>query len=112
MFIPKPINPLEKRIEVLIEEITELRTLRAFADNKIRALTVFAIHHDNVIDLLANRFRSFQTNQIDLNALTKDVNYVIEKSTETVADCPKIIPVWRSWSPDMYYQSLPTIFIT
>ena len=92
MFIPGPTNPLEEQIETFTKEVTELRTLRAFADNKIRALIILATYHDNVIDLLANRFRSFQTNKIDLNALTKDVNYVIEKSTETVADLSKDYP--------------------
>lgn len=67
------------------QQIAQLEILQSFADDKIKALTVFAAHQDEAIALLAKRFQGLYSGLADLKTLARDVNHIVDKSEVAVA---------------------------
>lgn len=76
---------LSAQVARLSLEVAELKAVRKFADEKIRALTIFGAHQDDVVNVMYHKFSKFRVStDTDREQIEQEVNAVLEKSDKTV----------------------------
>ena len=86
---------LSDQIAILAKENADLRALQVFADQKIKALTIFGAHQDEAIWLLMRKFKNFQmagAGESDREVLEQDINSIASKADDAVTSLRRQFP--------------------
>lgn len=82
---------LSDQVTRLTREIAELR---AFADKKVRALTIFGAHQDDALWLLSHKFEALKLEHHEevREQLERDINAILEESNNAVVTLRERFP--------------------
>ena len=81
-----PLAPKEGLSDQVARLAREIAEQRAFADEKVRALTVFGAHQDNALWLLPHKFEALKLEHHEevREQLERDINAILEESDNAV----------------------------
>ena len=82
---PRPSQGLSSQIAGLSKENADLRALRDFADEKVKALTIFGAHQDDALYLLSHKLADLRlTHEDDREQIEEEVNAILRKADDAV----------------------------
>lgn len=78
----------------LAKEVSELRVTKDFADEKIKALTIFAAHQDNALWIISWKLQALKTAQdaTTWEQLEQEVNFILIRSDNAVIALQESFP--------------------
>ncbi|CAF9933644.1 MAG: hypothetical protein ALECFALPRED_005650 [Alectoria fallacina] len=81
----------QKQVVRLSHENAKLREIKAFANRKIQALTIFAAHQNDAISVPCTKFRALKESN-DSETLKEEVNDVLDQSNGAVGALVREFP--------------------